>query len=118
MHGSERQTSGTIAKKREDGKHEISCLSHHQFKLKICILSKIENIKTLGQIVGMGKGCDQNMRDFLSHHIICLTNVLFIIKELIMRRSLVKLLRLVKSVIKMLTGCLRTTKVAIFEVKN
>ena len=35
-----------------------------------------------------------------------------------MRRSLFKLSGLVKSVTKMGTGCLRTTKVAIFEVKD
>ena len=37
-----------------------------------------------------------------------------IFKELRMTKSLVKLLVLVKSVNKMVTGCLRTTKVAIF----
>ena len=41
---------------------------------------------------------------------------LVIIIKLRMRRPLVYLLELVKSVTKMVTGCLRPTKVAIFEV--
>ena len=43
---------------------------------------------------------------------------LFMIKELRMRRSLVKLSGSVKSVTKMLTGFLRTTKVAIFVIND
>ena len=35
-----------------------------------------------------------------------------------MKRSIVKLLGIVKSVTKMVTGCLRTTKVPIFVAKD
>ena len=50
----------------------------------------------------------------LSHHLF--SNDLFVFKELEMKRSLVKLLGLVKSVIEIVTGRLRTTRVAIFVV--
>ena len=47
------------------------------------------------------------MINFHSYSIICLANDLFIVKELKMRRSLVKLSGLVKSVTKMVTGFLK-----------
>ena len=50
----------------------------------------------------------------LSHHL--LTNDLFIIRDLRMRRSLVKLLGLVKFVTEMVTVCLRAKKCVIFVV--
>ena len=48
--------------------------------------------------------------------IICLSSDSFVVKDLRMRRSLVNLSELVKSVTKMVTGCLSMTKVDIFVV--
>ena len=57
-----------------------------------------------------------NFRGFWVIHIICLTDDLFVVKSLRIRRSLVKFSGVVHDVNKMVKECLRGTKVIIFAL--
>ena len=78
------------------------------------LVSSNRGLGTRFSFVGpaMVKACNS------SNHIICLTNDFFIIIELRMRRSLVKLLGLLKSMTKIVTWCLRTAKFARFSLSD
>ena len=56
------------------------------------------------------------LRMCLSNRIIYLSDDLFVVKSLRTRRSLVKLLGVLNDVAKMVTECLRATKVKVFAL--
>ena len=72
---------------------------------KLAIISSQEDKQGIEFNEGVIKWCTKKCLRYAYQHL--RTNDLFIVKELRMRRSWVKLSRLVKSVTKMVPGCLR-----------